>query len=600
MRQLQELTRRGVLTFFPEDASTVKGQSTGSDHVFSSHLPVWGGISADLARPYDDPAQAPLFETLPSGTVVEEAAARTDLLVFAGADDSAQFRAACASRARVLVFEPSRARLTAFASQVADVLGSRPGIQCFGGDPASASPSLSEQLDHVYRACSYPVFFVRNGLEQAMPNWFLRLTNLLETLYYRRRIYKVHGQWLKRSLPVRDIRRELFWDQQVHWYANLPRFSRDGDVRDLKNRFVDGTAIIAASGPALDESLEYIRANRHRALLICVSRAARRLVEEGLTPDLVVVNDNRLDVQTQFEQLPRLEKSVLVCHALSCDGTGTDGRDRFGARYFFGHPQSQGLGRGTTLTAYGSVVTAAFSLAYRLGCSRCVLAGVQLGTPVNGRMAYSKGAGMDCDKAACTGDGAVSRRLVPAVNGLGDVLYTSPNFLDTSLWFTDLIRLSGVRTVNLTRASLVVGNGVEHDPDFDIPSGGDPAALMQDLLVPRAGMDEARIRRYRQGERERWMQRIRAAQIALSDMEVISAQTACRRGLEQLRAFDADGTTYVVEHHPAFDNQLFWLGCFGQKAAGDHARVYEARAQALRDYLQTVIRAGEELLRVLG
>lgn len=600
MRQLQELTRRGVLTFFPEDVPTVKGQLACSGYEFHSHVPVWGGVSADLARPHDDPARAPLFETLPPETDISSAASRTDLLVFVGADDCPEFRAACESGAWVLVFEPSRARLTKFAASVADVLENRRNILCFGGDPDSARPPLSGQLDHVYRACSYPVFFVRKGLAEVLPRWLLRLTNVLETLYYRRRIYRVHGQWLRRSLPLRNIRRELFWDQQVHWYANLPRFSRDGAVRDLKNLFSGGTAIIAASGPALDDSLDYIRANRNRALLISVSRATRRLVEEGLSPDIVVVNDNRLDVDTQFDDLPHLPRTVLVAHALSCAGVGADGADRFGARYFFGHPQSQGLGKGTTLSAYGSVVTACFSLAHRLGCATCVLAGVQLGTPHNGRMAYSKGAGVQCEAASCSADGAVTSRLIPALNGLGEVLYTSPNFLDTALWFTEQIRESGVRTVNLTPASLVHGPGIELNPGFAIAQGPAPQELMDRLLRPRADMEEAVVRAQVERERRKWQERLQRAETALEDMEVFSAEAACKVGMEQLDAFDRDGTTYLVEHAPWFDNQLFWAGCFGISGVQDPARVFETRAEALRDYLRAVARVSRELLRVLA
>jgi len=59
----------------------------------------------------------------------------------------------------------------------------------------------------------------------------------------------------------------------------------------LVDMFKNKTALIAAGGPSLDTLIPWIKDNRNRFTLIAVSRISRRLIQAGITPDVIVTID---------------------------------------------------------------------------------------------------------------------------------------------------------------------------------------------------------------------------------------------------------------------------------------------------------------------
>jgi hypothetical protein len=79
---------------------------------------------------------------------------------------------------------------------------------------------------------------------------------------------------------------QLFIDQQLKNLSEniIP-------LNKFKGTFKDKTCIILAGGPSLDDTLEWVRENRTKIIVIAVSRIARRLQNENLIPDIFVSVD---------------------------------------------------------------------------------------------------------------------------------------------------------------------------------------------------------------------------------------------------------------------------------------------------------------------
>jgi hypothetical protein len=175
----------------------------------------------------------------------------------------------------------------------------------------------------------------------------------------------------------------------------------------------------------------------------------------------------------------------------------------------------------------------------------------------------------------------------------GDILYTSLNFKDAALWLTETIRLSGMECVNTSRASILYGQGIRHDPDPglpDMPAGRDAASLIRLTRIrPDAQRpDPARVRAFVHEEIARWG----AVRDTAHTLLALDGPPLLAAGMAALARFDADNTTFLVERYRDFDTRRFHGLVFGADPIG--------RAEGLRDYFAHVGNMAEELLAELA
>ena len=68
--------------------------------------------------------------------------------------------------------------------------------------------------------------------------------------------------------------------------------------------------MVVAGGPSLDESIDYIRENSHKARIVCVGTVLKKLLKCGIKPDIAVVLD---PLNRTFEQVRDLNTTVPLC-----------------------------------------------------------------------------------------------------------------------------------------------------------------------------------------------------------------------------------------------------------------------------------------------
>ena len=146
----------------------------------------------------------------------------------------------------------------------------------------------------------------------------------------------------------------------------------------LKDKFPDKTAIILGGGPSLDEHMEWIKANQNSLVIICVSRLAKKLLQENLTPHMIFTVDpdeGSFDIGKQLLNFP---EEVLFVYSNS-------GNEQLIAQW---HGKSAYIGERFTWPSkqekdnfipHGPTVTNTASMtALDLGFKRVLLAGVDL------------------------------------------------------------------------------------------------------------------------------------------------------------------------------------------------------------------------------
>jgi len=590
LRVLREL---GVL--FETPCAPEPGPGSGwdgpppADHEFFRHVPLWRYEDPFYAQPFADAGHKPVYETLDPETPLPEVLRHTRLVVLLGAADTPAFRTCLATPGVfVLIFEPDPVRLADFALRVpAPQLARRATI--LHGEPLSFVPPLSEILPASLFGLGFPVFYVLPGLDgrlaAAGQDPAGRFATMVEALFFRHCVYHLSGQANHRSLPIRPLRRGLFYDQQLHAYANIAAFATRPDIRPLRKAFQGETAVLVAAGPDLPARLEQIRGLRGRCVVIAVNNALKPLIAAGVHPHFVVANDTSVHTAKSWAGLPRLVDTALVGHCLIDLGEAV-----FPRAYLFGVYEPEVYGARPSLRLHGSVITTAFSLAKYMGCARCVLAGVQLCSPDPWSLSYARGSIHEQPAAPPRPLTQAFPQLVPVTNRFGLTRYTSLNFLDASLWLLEEIRLTAVPCVNLTRESIVYGPGVEYDEAPDIPATGlldKRLARLAAQKAPPPRIAPALAAARRDLGLWRGLERAAGDLLARADGSFLPAAAAT------LNSFDQNGVSYLVQRFADFDNRRMHALVFAGRTDAE-------REQGLRYYFEYLRRMAGGFAAVLA
>ena len=566
----------------PVEARGIGAADPGPHHV-SGHNQLCRFERPVFRHPFEDPSLE-AYTFFPSGTTVAEGLARTRLAVILGAADTPQLRTYLESPDTVVIlFEPDERVLVEFLKAVKLARLNRKNFFCFTGDPYTFNPALQDLFPREIFQRGTPLFLTTERVGTLYGAWAAQVIDYLETLHYRHVIYPLSGQGLSRSQPLRKIFRGLVYDQQRHAYENIPDYLTCPAIGDLRNRLHGLPAILVAAGPDLSGKLDYLRANMDRAVIICVNNAVKPLVEAGIRPHFVIINDTSIDSGMVFRHIPELPETILVAHCLS-----DLGGDRFRQKYLFGSFLPEIFGEREMLRLHGSVISTAFSLANRLGCGKCVLVGAQLVSENPWGLGYARGTlkerPSDEDKPLIH----EYPQLYPVTTPFGEQRYTTINFRDASLWLAEVIRLSGVECVNTSKSSILYGRGIEFDPAPELPKASVTQAFSRLFRSRPPRVERREVRRYVAHELGLWKSVNGAVRAMLNE----SGPAMAVKGMAILGQLDGSNVTYMVERRRPFDNKKFYRLVF---RGGE-----EDRRAGLRYYFENVLDMSEEFLALLN
>lgn len=323
-----------------------------------------------------------------------------------------------------------------------------------------------------------------------------------------------------------------------HFIKNLPSLVHQGrDMQALQGALKGSGAIVIGAGPSLDESADWIKAQKPKPVIICAYKALKALARHQITPDFVVMLDPNqkvrhlegvdlrgisafvVEVSVCPEVLSRVDRPILPYSA--GDGTSI----LFG---IFGKRSPPIIPTG------GSVLHAELQLAKFLGCDHVTLVGADFGFPRNRLYADGSGTGdtlsLSEDQKSFTRkplDGEMrTGMLVKVVANDGTDMYASLELDAYRLWVEQFIRdwhrEVPVRVFNVASkgARIEGAEFVALDAHRVTPASAGPQSLTESVTPL---FDQARIRGSLSETLRKKMKKLR------------SLQKACTRAIEEVR-----------------------------------------------------------------
>ena len=196
----------------------------------------------------------------------------------------------------------------------------------------------------------------------------------------------------------------------AHWEANKARMEGiDKPVPELFDTRKGCDAIVCASGPTLDDQLEWLHANRDGKLLICLNSSLKPLRSAGIMPDYCVVIDSADSIAKGLDglEVDSLAQCVLIYEPVVTPA------------FIESWPGERRFSVNNWLWSKGTVMHAAVDLAAKMGAASITLLGVDLCHP---RLkSHAKDAPDHYDVKT-----EIPAAMIPTIDGNGNETYTIP------------------------------------------------------------------------------------------------------------------------------------------------------------------------------
>ena len=210
-------------------------------------------------------------------------------------------------------------------------------------------------------------FLIHRGSHQIYPDYYVNISELARSY-----------------LSTKDVNIATLAKFEKIWSSNIARnintLMTSPGVNSFYDKFSGIPAIIVCAGPTLTDSLDLIKSNRDKALIVAVDTAYKILLKNGIIPHFCVAVDPQTINARYFEEVPETE-TILVCDPTVHPSV---------IRLFRGRVISTGVafeqlkwlenfsGEKGEISHGGSVSTNAYDFTRRLGASPIVLVGQDL------------------------------------------------------------------------------------------------------------------------------------------------------------------------------------------------------------------------------
>jgi hypothetical protein len=229
-----------------------------------------------------------------------------------------------------------------------------------------------------------------DGISFLMTDGYLAaFSNLLEPIITK---LEKHTDNAMKNSELLSLRGRAWTEQFIE---NTPYLVNTLPIVGLQNRFKGKTTILCGAGPSLTDSIETIKANRDKVLVMAVSGAVRPLVKNGITPDFIYF----MDYIGPTKHLRGIEDQLTSCHFITGPSAekllfDLPHQSTWVASLHFNEQFSYLLDEmySVPLPRYltgGTVSIFMFHIAFDLGCRNFILAGQDMA--LRGSQVYADG-----------------------------------------------------------------------------------------------------------------------------------------------------------------------------------------------------------------
>mgnify|MGYP001274450223 CR=1 FL=1 len=210
----------------------------------------------------------------------------------------------------------------------------------------------------------------------------LRLAKELYPDTYSNITRLVHSFVNSREINIATLARfQKLWTRNI--LNNAFHFTKYAGINTLYDKFAGVPIFIVASGPSLSKNIEELRRVKGKGLILAMNSAFRKLVDMGIIPDMVMAVDPQ-DIITKFFTGVYSPQTLLITEITVSKKiiTPYPGSILFTSSVFkMGKWLEEYSSQKGEIDVGGSVATAAYGLAVRLGCSPVIFCGLDLAYP---------------------------------------------------------------------------------------------------------------------------------------------------------------------------------------------------------------------------
>ena len=166
-------------------------------------------------------------------------------------------------------------------------------------------------------------------------------------------------------------------------FANLRYYAQSPGVAPLKGILKNKPAILVAAGPSLQRNIAYLKRAQGKVTIISVSTTLRRLLAEGIVPDLTVLIDYHDISRRYFEDIDPAVAPPMICELGSSKAAvaAYSGPHTFGSNALMNTLFDGIFGDKGSLPPGSTVAHIAFNVAAWMGASPIILVGQDLSYP---------------------------------------------------------------------------------------------------------------------------------------------------------------------------------------------------------------------------
>ena len=226
-----------------------------------------------------------------------------------------------------------------------------------------------------------------NGAQTVDTIVFSPLYSLDESYYDRMRNEMIRQYLVIRPLIEVNVRTAV--NIQENTLENLPLLANSPDIGQLANRFADIPFILIGAGPSLDDSIDFLKSVRDKAIIVCSNSPFRKLINSGIRPHLVVTADPMPPTLQGFQNVSLDEIPLAAPYSAFPEIIR-----RFAGRVITWNTlnplvaalkQRTGINPGTQILEKGTVSSCVLDISRVLGCRKVLLIGQDMAIRQDGK-----------------------------------------------------------------------------------------------------------------------------------------------------------------------------------------------------------------------
>ena len=116
--------------------------------------------------------------------------------------------------------------------------------------------------------------------------------------------------------PLMEVNVRTATNIQENTLKNLIHVADAPDIGELSGAYEDVPFVLVGAGPSLDESIDFIKKIKDKAIIVASNSPFRKLINAGIEPHLVVTADPMAPTLAGFENLNY--EHAFLWHAFQC------------------------------------------------------------------------------------------------------------------------------------------------------------------------------------------------------------------------------------------------------------------------------------------